>query len=48
MSFRERSGAKITISTSQSCPERIVTVTGGQTQIHHAVQLMTEKIHVVS
>jgi len=46
MSFRERSGAKITISTSQSCPERIVTVTGGQTQIHHAVQLMTEKIHV--
>lgn len=44
--FREQSGAKITISTAQSCPERIVTVTGGQSQIHKAVQLMTEKIHM--
>jgi len=44
-SFREKSGAKITISTAQSCPERIVTITGSQSQIHTAIELMTGKIH---
>nr|CAB3264687.1 poly(rC)-binding protein 3 [Phallusia mammillata] len=43
--FREESGAKITISTAQASPERIVTVSGAQSQIHKAVHLIAEKLH---
>lgn len=45
--FREESGAKITISTAQASPERIVTVSGAQSQIHKAVHLIAEKLHKV-
>ncbi|XP_076818738.1 poly(rC)-binding protein 3-like isoform X2 [Clavelina lepadiformis] len=42
--FREESGARITISTAQSSPERIVTITGGQSQIHKACKMISEKM----
>jgi len=42
--FREQSGAKITISSEQNCPERIVTISGGQNQIFKAVELITDKM----
>lgn len=42
--YREQSGAKITISSEQNCPERIVTISGGQTQIYKAVELITDKM----
>jgi len=46
--FRQESGAKISISKAQaSAPERIVTITGGQTQIRKACELITEKIDKV-
>ena len=45
--FREQSGAKITISSEQNCPERIVTISGGQNQIFKAVELITDKMFKV-
>ena len=46
--FRQQSGARISISKAQaSAPERIVTITGGQTQIRKACELITEKIDKV-
>ena len=45
---RQESGARISISKAQaSAPERIVTITGGQTQIRKACELITEKINKV-
>ncbi|XP_078493503.1 poly(rC)-binding protein 3 isoform X5 [Ciona intestinalis] len=43
--FRSESGARITISSEQSVPERIVTITGGRGQIHKAVELIAGKMH---
>ncbi|XP_039267653.2 poly(rC)-binding protein 3-like isoform X1 [Styela clava] len=43
-SFRQKSGAKINVSTSSGTPERIVTVTGEQSQIREAFRLITQKI----
>lgn len=44
-SFREKSGAKINIpSAHQGNPERIVTVTGHQSQIKEAFKLIAEKL----
>uniref|UniRef100_H2YPF6 K Homology domain-containing protein n=1 Tax=Ciona savignyi TaxID=51511 RepID=H2YPF6_CIOSA len=43
--FRAESKARITISNEQSGPERIVTITGSQEQIHKAFDLITEKMH---
>ena len=46
--FRQESGARISISKAQaSAPERIITITGGQTQIRKACELITEKINKV-
>lgn len=46
-SFREKSGAKINISTAQLVPERIVTITGDQAQIIETFRLISEKLEKV-
>lgn len=43
-SFRQQSGAKINISTAQVIPERIVTITGDQSQIRETFRLVSEKL----
>lgn len=43
-SFREKSGAKINISSGQVVPERIVTITGDQSQIRETFRLVAEKL----